>query len=63
MMVEKYRHTPQERVALRRQLRWVWEANNEQELTRILRAQGVKDEDPRFSAVVKLFRDLRSGKT
>ena len=29
---------------------------------RILRKQGVKDENPRFSAVVRLFRELRSGK-
>jgi hypothetical protein len=62
MTVGKYRHTPQERTALK-ELRWIWEENNEQELMRILRKQGVKDEDPRFSEVVKLFRDLRGGKT
>jgi hypothetical protein len=59
----KYRHTPQERAALLRERRWILDVNNEQELMRILRAQGVKDENPRFAAVVKIFRDLRSGKT
>ena len=63
MTVGKYRHTPQERAALLKELRWVFDAKNEQELMQILRRQGVKDEHPRFSAVVKLFRDLRSGKT
>jgi hypothetical protein len=63
MIAGKYRHTPQERAALLRELRWILDANNEQELMRILREQGVKDENPRFAAVVKIFRDLRSGKT
>jgi hypothetical protein len=61
MTAEKYRHTRQERAALKRELELVLKANDEQELMRILRKQGVKDENPRFSAVVKLFRDLRSG--
>ena len=38
-------------------------ANNELEFMQILRRQGVKDEDPRFSAALKKFRELRSGKT
>jgi len=28
----------------------------------ILRKHGIKDENPRFSEIVRLFRDLRSGK-
>ena len=63
MTVGKYRHTPQERAALRNELRLILRANNERELMQILRNEGVKDENPRFSAVVKLFRELRSGKT
>lgn len=59
----KYRQTLRERAALARELRWILDANDEQELMRILRKQGVKDENPRFSAVVRLFRELRSGKT
>jgi hypothetical protein len=62
MTTGKYRHTRKERAALERELKWIYDANNELELMRILRKNGVKDEDPRFAAVVKLFRDLRSGK-
>jgi len=29
----------------------------------ILRKYGIKDEDPRFSEIVRLFRDLQRGKT
>lgn len=63
MTPEKYRHTPAERRAILRELRWVWESKNELELMQILRRNGVKDENPRFAEVLKLFRDLRSGKT
>ena len=59
----KYRHTRQERAALLKELRWIYEVETEQELMQILRRLGVKDENPRFALVVKLFRDLRSGKT
>jgi hypothetical protein len=62
MTTGKFRHTRQERAAMLRQLRWVWEANDELELMQILRKNGVKDENPRFAAVLKLFRELRSGK-
>lgn len=63
MSPDKYRHTPRERAALLRQLDLALKANNEQEFMQILRKQGVKDEDPRFGVLLKLFRDLRSGKT
>jgi hypothetical protein len=62
MSPEKYRHTPAERRAILRELRWVWESKDEQELMQILRRNGVQDENPRFAAVVKLFREMRSGK-
>jgi hypothetical protein len=28
----------------------------------VLRKHGIKDEDPRFAEIVKMFRALRSGK-
>lgn len=58
----KYRHTLTERNAMLRELRWIWDMKTELELMQFLRKQGVKDEHPRFAFVVKLFRDLRSGK-
>jgi hypothetical protein len=63
MDMEKYRHTRQERAELLRRIKNVWSANNELELMRILRENGVNDEDPRFAEIVRLFRDMRSGKT
>ena len=62
-MPEKYKHTRTETNALLRDLRQILKANNERELMQILRKYGIKDEDPRFSEIVKLFRDLQSGKT
>jgi hypothetical protein len=59
----KYRHTPAERRALLRELRWIYDTKDEQELMQILRRNGVKDENPRFAEVLQLFRELRSGKT
>ena len=43
-------------------IRRAYECDNLDEFMRILRKNGVKDEDPRFSALVKYFRDLQSGK-
>jgi hypothetical protein len=63
MASDKYRHTRAERRALLRELRWVWDSKNELELMQILRRNGVMDENPRFAEVLKLFRELRSGKT
>jgi hypothetical protein len=62
-MADKYKHTREETNALLRDLRQILKANNERELMQILRKYGIKDEDPRFSEIVKLFRDLQSGKT
>lgn len=62
-MPEKYKHSRAETNALRRDLRWIFERGDERELMKILRKHGIKDEDPRFSEIVTLFRALRSGKT
>jgi hypothetical protein len=62
-MAEKYKLTTAERNALLRDLRQIFKAGNEREFMQILRNHGIKDEDPRFAEIVKLFRDLRSGKT
>jgi hypothetical protein len=62
-MPDKYKHTRAETNALLRDLRQILKANNERELMQILRKFGIKDEDPRFFEIVKLFRDLQSGKT
>jgi hypothetical protein len=62
-MPDKYKHTYAETNALLRDLRHILRSNNERELMQILRKYGIQDEDQRFSEIVKLFRDLRSGKT
>jgi hypothetical protein len=62
-MSDKYKHTFAELNSLRNQLKTILACNNERELMQVLRKYGIKDEDPRFAEVVKLFRDLRTGKT
>jgi hypothetical protein len=62
-MPEKYKHTYSERNALLRDLKKIFKNNDELELMRILRKHGIKDEDSRFSEIVRSFRDLRSGKS
>ncbi len=49
--------------ALLRDLRNILKFGDEREFMQVLRKRGIKDEDPRFAEIVKLFRDLRSGKT
>jgi len=63
MKIEKYKFPPEEKPQLLREIRLAYRANNEREFMQILRRLGVKDENPLFAAAVKLFRDLRSGKT
>jgi hypothetical protein len=63
MTTGKYRHTRKERAEMQEWIRRAFECDNLDEFMRILRKNGVKDEDPRFSELVKYFRDLRSGKT
>ena len=60
---KKYKHTWAERNALLRDLQRLRKSGNEREFMQVLRKHGIKDEDPRFAELVKLFRELRSGKT
>ena len=56
-MAEKYRHTNTERKAMLRQLRRILALRDERELMKFLREHGIKDENPRFSRIVKAFRE------
>lgn len=62
-MPDKYKHTRAEINALLRDLEHILDINDEREFMQILRKHGIKDEDPRFSELLKLFRALRSGRT
>ncbi len=61
-MPDKYKLTGAEKAALLRELRRIYKSGDEREFMKILRKHGIKDEDPRFSEIVKFFRAL-SGKT
>lgn len=56
-MPDKYKHTPSERNAMLRQLKRIIELKDEREFMQFLREHGIKDENPRFSQLVKAFRD------
>jgi ribosomal protein L12E/L44/L45/RPP1/RPP2 len=56
-MPEKYRHTNSERNAMLRELRRIIARRDERELMSFLREHGIKDENPRFSQIVKAFRE------
>jgi hypothetical protein len=62
-MEDKFRFTHEERNALLRDLRKIFKQGDEREFMRILRKYGIKDEDPRFSEIVKLFQSMRAGKS
>ena len=62
-MPDKYKITRAETNTLLRDLRKLLEIGDEREFMRVLRKRGIKDEDPRFGEIVKLFRDLRPGRT
>jgi len=62
-MVDKFKHTYAEHNALLRDLRKIYQYGDEREFMRVLRKYEIKDEDPRFAELLKMFRDLRSGKT
>jgi hypothetical protein len=62
-MPDKYKHTRAESNALLNDLRKIYKCGDEREFMQVLRKHGIKDENPRFGELVKLFRDLRSGKT
>ena len=59
----KFKYTYTEYNALLRDLRQIYKRGDEREFMQILRKRGIKDEDPRFAEIVKMFRELRSGKT
>ncbi len=56
-MHEKYKHTAAERNAMLRQLKRIIALRDERELMIFLREHGIKDENPRFSRIVKAFRE------
>ena len=60
---DEYKYTFAELNSVRNHLKWVLDCDNERKLMQILRKYGIRDEDPRFAEIVKLFHDLRSGKT
>jgi len=62
-MEDKFRFTHEERNTLLRDLRKIFKQGDEREFMRILRKYGIKDEDPRFSEIVKLFQSMRAGKS
>ena len=62
-MAEKYKHTWAERNALLRTLERLCKPEDEREFMQVLRTYGIKDEDPRFAEILKLYREVRSGKT
>ena len=62
-MADKYELTRAEMNALWRDLRKILQYGDEREFMQVLRKRGIKDENPRFAELVKLFRDLRGGKT
>ncbi len=62
-MADKYKLTRAEMNALLRDLRKILQYGDEREFMQVLRKRGIKDENPRFGELVKLFRDLRGGKT
>lgn len=61
--MQKYKLAQAETNALLSDLRRIFKYGDEREFMRVLRKYGIKDENPRFAEIVKLFRDLRTGKT
>jgi hypothetical protein len=62
-LADKYKRTRAEENALLRDLRKTFQYGDEREFMQVLRKHGIKDENPRFAELVKLFRDLRTGRT
>jgi hypothetical protein len=61
-MPDKYKFTRIEANALRRELEKILKYGDERDFMQVLRRHGIRDEDPRFAEILKLFRDLRHGK-
>jgi hypothetical protein len=62
MSPDKYKLTYKQQRDLLNELRRVYRRNDEREFMKILRQNGIKDEDPRFSEILQFFRALSSGK-
>jgi hypothetical protein len=61
-MTEKFKRTWAEQNALLKDLRKIYAMGDEREFMSVLRKYGIKDEDPRFAELLKMFRDLRGGR-
>ena len=61
-MAEKYKGTRRGENWWLEVCRRVLRSDDEVELMRVLRKNGLRDEDPRFAEAVKIFRELRAGK-
>ncbi len=61
-MVEKFKRTFAEHIALMQILQKIYRHGDEREFMQVLRKHGIMDENPRFAELLKMFRDLRSGK-
>ena len=61
-MPDKYKHTWAERNALLRTLEKLCKSGDEREFMQVLRTYGIKDEDPRFGEILRLYRELRGEK-
>ena len=61
-MPDKFKHTKAEACAVLRDIKNIFRYGDEREFMQVLRKNGIKDEDPRFSEILTLFRALRSGK-
>lgn len=55
-------HTRKEIRGFKPDIRRLLKYGSELDLMRYLREIGIRDEDPRFAAAVKAFRDVKSGK-
>jgi len=56
-MADKYKCDPADRARVLKRLKQVLKTRDEREFMSVLRELGIKDEDPRFSRAVKLFRE------
>jgi len=61
-MAEKFKHSQAEIYGTLRDLRRLLKTGDEREFMQVLRKHGIKDENPRFAELLRLFRALRSGK-
>lgn len=62
-MPDKYKLTWQDRNALLRNLKRIYDGESETEFMKVLRQNGIKDENPMFGQLVGFFRELRADKS